>query len=164
MWRILVFTLCSIGESAFAGSLAEYVNVLNPKMSVTIETQPDRFAIVDVAFDATTCSPRDELICFESVGFQFAVPKNISNKRKWAYKGMKYEVSNQITSPMWGRPGPFWLIEQKDKPGLKFVYSSTSGLIMLGGLGQPPGSLFVLIQSCGFGAASDCKNEETLPQ
>jgi len=156
MQQIVFLILLLASTLTFAGSIAEYVNVADPKTYITLETQPDRFVLIDVASNAIICSPKDKFICFETAGFQFAVPYDLSDSATWTFKGINYKVSKKLKSPIMGKDGPFWLIEQSGEHTLWFVYSKISGLIMLGGLGQPGGAIFMLVQSCGFGASVNC--------
>lgn len=140
-----------------AGSFYEYIDISNPRNTIGIDPLGKNFSVNDVVFDAVACEKSREMICFSSRGIDFAVLKKMKERASWTYNGIRFAVDKKLDLPIFGRPGPFWLIKQERDAALWFLYSPTHGLVMLGGAGLSGSSAYVVMDPCGFGATKDCK-------
>ena len=157
MSKFILLVLLILSSPVFADRF-DYFDINNPTVRISIRSESNEFVLNDVAFDATFYPKKDALICVKSRGFQLAVPRSLKTDNSWIFEGVTYKSIKQFDTSIMGKQGPFWLIEQQSDHPLWFVYSQASGLIMLGGLNQTGGSIFVLVQSCGFGASVDCSH------
>jgi len=109
-------------------------------------------------FDAKACPEDSPYLCYEAEGFQFAIPKEIGSQRKWALNGATYELQKESTLTLLGKPIVVaWIDQKAKKSSIRFLYSKAQGVIGFVSL-NPKGPLFLLENSCGFGASKDCED------
>lgn len=135
-----------------------YTNPLDTKDMARIEKNPDSFSLGDVAFEAHFCGSQKDLICIKSRGFQFAVPRDINNSpSSWSFNKQKYIIKGKNTLTIFGDKYDVFLIDEVlNENKLRFLYSSTNGLIGFGGISNK--KIYLINSKCGFGASKRCKN------
>ena len=135
-----------------------YVNPVRPNETISIETSPNSFGINDVQQSAKFCSKTSKFICVTTKGFQFSVPRNISDETvEWESDGVKYKSKKLNRFNILGMQETIFHIHRKEGEGVAvFLYSKKKGLIGLGGFQSDSMGFYILAQSCGFGADKDC--------
>jgi len=135
-----------------------YIDPVKPNETMSIETSPNSFGINDVHQEASFCRKNSEFICVTTKGFQFAAPRNISEKNKeWESDGIKYQSKRLERFNILGFQEPIFHIQRQEGEGVAvFLFSKKRGLIGLGGFQSNSMGFYLLAQSCGFGANKDC--------
>jgi len=150
---ILVFQL----NSAFADQWL-YINPLKPDEFLSIETDPDLIGMFDVRENAKYCEPSSEYICIESTEFQFHIPRNtLEHDKSWNIKDVKYQVAFKKDIMLFGIMDTIYYIDQFGLDHkITFLYSTSRGLVGVGGVSENGSAIFLLDVKCGYGAQSNC--------
>lgn len=154
--------LCGLIESTFAAdtrTLFEYAAISNFKKIVAIDTKSARLAIGDVASVARFCEIGESMNCVHSEHFSVALKKNMALRDTWVDQGVRYGVDKKIEHPVFGRPGPFFLITATGKDYVaSFLYSKRFGLVAFTvGESRDSISSYLLLSQCGFAMDSGCR-------
>ncbi len=121
-----------------------------------IDTNPATpgIGVIDVVEPVSFCRKSDPYICFTSEVLNFAVPRDIKNKKAWDYAGQHYEVTRYFEKKLLGTLSRAYLIESMQKNvTVKFLYSVKRGLLGIEGAsseGRAP--TLISTQKKGFGA------------
>ena len=162
--RSVAFILYFVALSQTAAEEWVYANPIEPTRYYTIETNPDSFGVRDVRDEAKFCAAESADICIKSRDFELHIPKRLSSPTDtWTRSGVTY------TATVMKHPWRFLGVEDKtvyeiEKPNpsgkgtLRFLYSSSRGLIGMGGFTDTTSGVFLLQSKCGFGAPSSCSN------
>ena len=125
------------------------------------------FSKYDVIHPLETCSEKEIYLCFTSIFWNFAIPKNFRTKKieEWTYRGHKYNLAKSNKEIfVFGRKMIVDVITNKIKfddgySGVQYYYfSHYYGLVSFGFKRSKEdfGSSYFLQEACGFGASSGC--------
>ena len=136
-----------------------YIDPLQPNEFFSIETNPDAIGMFDIRHPAEYCKLDNEFICIKSAEFEFFVPRDSSKLDKtWDIKGVDYQVTFKKNVLLFGIEDEIYYIDKTDHDGgiLRFLYSTSRGLVGMGGFSKKSSAIFLLDVRCGYGAPSKC--------
>ncbi len=144
-------------ENAFADQWL-YINPLKPDEHLSIETNPDAIGMYGIQEQAKYCKQDNEFICINSVEFQFYVPRNsLWLGKTWSIGDVKYQVTSKKKVMLFGIKDVIYYIDQYGRDHiLKFLYSTSRGLVGIGGVSEKSSAIFLVDVKCGYGASSKC--------
>jgi hypothetical protein len=152
---ILVVGLAS--PSSALSQSHTYVNALDRRHTISMETNPAGFIGGDRAIDAYSCGKADRFVCFSSEDFSFAVPnKKALDVGNWEYKGIKYKLVRREKTNLLGHSFTGWIIEsiQKERK-IQYLYSRHRGLLVFSVDVNNEHYTFLSQREFGFGAQTD---------
>ena len=103
------------------------------------------------------CERIEDFFCFSTEYFNFSIPKKEENRISgWKNNEVSFS-SKKLTSPIkiMGKEIDVYKISSR-KPEVEYYYSDFYGLVAFRVQGNE-GPLFILEESCGFGASKLCK-------
>jgi hypothetical protein len=163
-WKVMLLAIV-LGPLANAGALAtswSYVDPANAANQILLDETARTAAIGDLADEAMFCGERDEMKCFRSRALRFAVPRRLDPSKtmhSWEHDGVKFTATRRSTPLMvLGQKLEIFSIETLNKKvRVRFLYSPVNGLVAIMTADKVGGPLFLLQETCGFGASPLCK-------
>lgn len=152
LWLIAVGWL--LVAPAHAQRTFYYVNPVNARHVLGIQSNPALFIFHDIAVDAEECPPSDRFICINSSYFNFAFPRNRSDQGKaWVHRGITYEPGRRETMVILGKPWPVQIVESvQGASTLRFAFSEHAGLLAISMKAEDTAATFLTTNAVGFGA------------
>lgn len=131
----------------------DYVNLLNPQHTLSIQISPPIFSGGDRASNAAFCEQGEKYVCISSEPFSFAVPRGeIPNNSAWTHNGHLYRLIREGATEIYGRPMKVWVIESvQDKHRFFYVYSRSHGLLAISSEIDGEKQSFISRKLNGFG-------------
>jgi hypothetical protein len=140
------------------GGLAEtfeYVDPVDARSTLTIETARPSVVVGDVAEPATMCPKTHRFVCLQSQTISFAIPRNIdAATRRWEHAGRAYEFESSGNLFILGaKIGNVLRVKSVDSDKhVTYLYSSERGLLGLQVVSPAGERLFLAVRGKGFGA------------
>lgn len=145
-----------LGTYPAAAETFEYVDPIDSRVNISIQTSPPTVAFGDIGFSGRLCSKDDRFICVSSEPFFFAVPRRLdSQSRRWEHEGVVYSVIGRKPFDLLGvRSEALQIQSVQGSRKYVFVYSARRGLLAIEGTTPDARRVFVSNKDIGFGAPS----------
>lgn len=154
---LLVLFLCEAGESVYASDLL-YTDIYDNSFQVTFS--PGGVSFGKILAPMEVCPETSDYICFNGGGLLFAIPKNINDKKSWAFKNATFNLRQRGKVGVLGQIMDILLVDKSrgehDEENISFLFSFQRGLLGIGIEGEIR-HLFLLENRCGFGADVECR-------
>ena len=158
----LIIAIFFISTQALAGAF-EYVDPMDSRSSLTIETAPPSISIGDVARPAELCADSTGFICLRSSMVNFAVPRTMNDKTKdWNYAGRTYALVSKSDVSILGfqQAGVLQVSSTDGDRKLTFLYSPTKGLLGMRFASKDSSRLYISTREIGFGVIDVSRQEK----